>query len=49
MFKIDYTSCKTSKELLYLIDQELDEDYDEDLEQIAKEISEFDYYNNTKK
>lgn len=49
MFKIDYKSCKTSKELLYLIDKELDEDYDEDLDQIAREISEFDYYNNTKK
>lgn len=48
-FKIDYKSCKTSKELLYLIDKELDVDYDEDLDIVSREISEFDYYNNTKK
>lgn len=49
-YKIDYHSCNTMKELIYKIEEVLD--YEEDaleLEDISKEIAEFDYYHNTNK
>lgn len=49
-YKIDYLKCSSMKELIYLIEEVLDNDEDaEDLEMVSKEISEMDYYNNTNK
>lgn len=49
-YKIDYLKFSSMKELIYLIEEVLDNDEDaEDLEMVSKEISEMDYYNNTNK
>ena len=48
-YNIDVYSCSTIEELLYLIDEILEEDYIEELDNISKEISEFNYYANTNK
>ncbi len=48
-YKIDYKSCLSLKELIYRIEDYLD-DYDiEDLNQVSLSISERDYYCNTNK
>lgn len=49
IYKIDYNSVSSAKELLFLIDDVLNEEEYEDLEEISKQISEFDYYHNTNK
>lgn len=49
-YKIDYNSYSDIKELIYEIDEVLEEcDYPEDLDLVSYEINEFNYYNNTKK
>ena len=47
--KIDPYKCSGVSELIYLIDEALEEDLDEELDIISKEISEFNYYTNTNK
>ena len=49
MYKINFEECSDVKELIFLIEEELDNEYDEDLDMICKEISEFNYYSNTNK
>jgi hypothetical protein len=49
-YKIDFNKTSSLKEILYLIDEVLDEDNSlTDLENISLSISERDYYMNTKK
>lgn len=49
-YKINYNGTTTLKEILFLIDEVLDEDDSlNDLENISLSISERDYYMNTKK
>ncbi len=44
-YHIPYQKCQNTKELLFLLsDIALDEEYDE-LENVAREIAEWDYYN----
>lgn len=45
---INYESCGSIKEILFLIDEILDEEDDEELESIAKDLSERDYYQGKK-
>ena len=49
MYKINFEECSDVKELIFLIEEELDNEYDEDLDMICREISEFNYYSNTNK
>ena len=46
---IDPYKCSGISELIYLIDEILEEDLDEELDIISKEIMEFNYYTNTNK
>ncbi len=46
-YNIDYT--KDVKFILYQIDQYLNDDYNQELDELACEIAENDYYNNTNK
>ena len=49
-FNIDYKKCISLKEVIFLIEEILDEEVDaSDLEQISQSISERDYYQNTNK
>jgi hypothetical protein len=49
-YNIDYTSVSDMKELVFMIEEVLEECfYPEDLEQVSLELSEFNYYNNTNK
>ena len=49
-YNIDPNNCSSIKDLIMQIDEVLDEEYDaDDLEQVSREISEFDYYANTNK
>ena len=49
-YNIDYKKCISLKEVIYLIENTLDEEEDtEDLELISHSISERDYYQNTNK
>ena len=48
-FGIDVSSLGTLKEVIYMINNALGETPNEDLEQILEEISERDYYENTRK
>ena len=49
-FNIDYKKCISLKEVIFLIEEMLDEEVDaSDLEQISQSISERDYYQNTNK
>ena len=49
-YRIDYKSCRYIKELLFLIEEAINnEDDADDLEAVSKELSEFDYYHNTNK
>jgi len=49
-YDIDYNSCKSLDQLIYLIEDYL-EDSDEciDLEELSIKLSEFNYYQNTNK
>lgn len=46
---IDVDKCSSINELLFFIEEILNEDDDEELEIISKEIAEFNYYANTNK
>lgn len=46
---IDYQNCQTMSQLLYYIDESLETNSDQELENIAIEISETNYYMNSKK
>lgn len=48
-YNIDYNKCNSMSELLYYIDECLDEIDAEDLEKISLEIAETNYYMNTNK
>ncbi len=48
-FHIEYTSCSDIKEILFLIDEILETDYEEELDELAKNLQEFSYYNFTHK
>ncbi len=49
-YGIDPKKCSSIKEIIMLIDDILEDEEDaDDLEQISKEISEFDYYANVNK
>ena len=43
------TKCGSINELIYQIDEVLDEEDAYDLDQVSKEINEFNYYHNTNK
>ena len=47
--EIDPHKCGSIDELVYLIDEALEETDDEELDIISKEIIEFNYYTNTNK
>ena len=47
--KIDPYKCSGIEELIFLIDEILEEDEDEELDNISREIIEFNYYTNTNK
>lgn len=48
-YNIDYNRCTSMSELLYYIDECLNETDAEDLEKVSLEISEINYYMNTNK
>lgn len=51
-YKIDYETISSVSELIFQIEEILDDDCGDDLddlENVSKEISEFNYYNNTNK
>lgn len=48
-YDIDYKKCVSLKEVIYLIEDILEEEEIEDLELISQSISERDYYQNTNK
>ena len=43
-FHIPYQNCQTTKELLFYLTDILDEEEYDELEEVAREIAEFDYY-----
>lgn len=45
-YKIDYKSCSNMKDLLFLIDEELNFEENSELEEISISISDRDYYMN---
>ncbi len=46
-YNIDYKKCTSMNELLYYIDEYLNEDENDELEKISLEIAETNYYMNT--
>ncbi len=48
-YNIDYKKCTSMNELLYYIDEYLNDDENEELEKISLEIAETNYYMNTNK
>ncbi len=48
-YNIDPYKCGSISELIYLIDEVLDEEEADDLDIIEREIAEFNYYSNTNK
>ena len=48
-YNIDPKKCGSINELIYLIDEVLDEEDDAELDMVSKEIIEFNYYANTNK
>ena len=46
---LDYLNYKTINELMFAINNALDEDYDEQLDEIASQIDESNYYQNINK
>ncbi len=48
-YGIDASKCGSINELIYQIDEVLDEEDADDLDMISKEINEFNYYHNTHK
>ena len=47
--QINPYNCASINELIFLIDEALEDDMDEELDNISKEIIEFNYYTNTNK
>ena len=48
-YKIDPYKCSSINELIFQIDEILDEEDLEDLDNVSREILEFNYYSNTNK
>ena len=48
-YEINYKNIRNMNELIYEIEDILNQDYYEDLDLVSKEISEYNYYNNTNK
>lgn len=48
-FHIEYNTCSDIKEILFLIEDYLENDYEEELDELAKSLQEFSYYNFTHK
>lgn len=48
-YHIEYNCCSDIKEILFLIEDYLDVDYEEELDEVAKSLQEFNYYNFTHK
>ena len=48
-YNIDYNKCTSMNELLYYIDEVLNEEDNEELEKVSLEIAETNYYMNTNK
>ena len=48
-YNIDPSKCKTMTELLYMIDEAGLDDDDDELNDLAEQIAERNYYNNTRK
>ena len=46
---IDYKTYNNVRELLFEIENYLDDDFDEELDLVSSQLSEFIYYNDTKK
>lgn len=46
---IDFKRFSSTRELLFEIENYLDEDFDEELDMVGAQISEYIYYNETKK
>ena len=46
---IDYNKFNNVRQLLFEIENYLDDDYDEELDMVSSQISEYIYYNETKK
>lgn len=49
MYGIDAYECSSIEEILFLIDEILEEEDIEELDVVSKEIAEFNYYANTNK
>lgn len=48
-YNIDYQTCKSINELIYLIERNIDDDNYEDLDWLSSTLAEFNYYHNTNK
>lgn len=48
-YGIDPSKCGSINELIYLIDELLEDELDEELDAVSREIIEFNYYSNTNK
>ena len=48
-WKINYKNCSSLKEIIYLIEDVIEDDDSEELDSISMSISERDYYQNTNK
>lgn len=46
---IDYRKYSSIRELVFEIENYLDEDYDEELDMVSSQLAEYIYYNETKK
>ncbi len=48
-YNIDYKNCKSVSELIFRLEQYLNEKDNNDLDMIQMRLAEFNYYNNTNK
>ena len=48
-YDINYKKIRNMNELIYEIEDILNQDYYEDLDLVSKELAEYNYYNNTNK
>ena len=48
-YDINYKHIRNMNELIYEIEDVLNQDYYEDLDLVSKELAEYNYYNNTNK
>lgn len=48
-YHIEYNYCSDINEILFLIEEVLESDYEEDLDEVARNLQEFSYYNYTNK